>query len=525
MEADGSLSHRGSRTTVLRATLAQPRARLAHLLLAVAALVPQLLTRPGVVDADTKTYLFLEPGRYLRQSLSMWDPTVGLGTVTHLQIGYLFPMGPFFWATHALRLPTWAAERLWVGCILLAAGTGVWWLARSVGLHGVARFAASIAYMLSPYSLQYIGHSSVMLLAFAALPWLVLLADRATTGSWRPVAAVALVVAAAGSVDATTAIYVCVGPVLWLVAGAFGGRFSWRQVAMALWHSALAVALVSAWWAAGLVVEGGYGIDVLRYTETVQAVSTTSLASEVVRGLGYWYFYGGDNFGPWLSAMPQFTQQLWLIGVGYLTPLLALAAAVSIRWRHRAGFLAMTVVGVALAEGAHPLAAPTLVSRLMGDVLSSGTVGLALRSTDRATPLVLLGLAALLGAGIGALEKRAPGPALVVGALSVGVVVLANPALWNGTSVPSTFVEKPVTHYERQAASMLNHTSPGTAVLGLPGQDFASTDFGSTTVDPVWPALLNRPFVTREEQAMGSLPTEDLLYGMDDPIQSGVADP
>ncbi|HML00999.1 MAG TPA: alpha-(1-_3)-arabinofuranosyltransferase family protein, partial [Acidimicrobiales bacterium] len=103
------MSHRGSRTTVLRATLAQPRARLAHLLLALAALVPQLLTRPGVVDADTKTYLFLEPARYLRQSLSMWDPTVGLGTVTHLQIGYLFPMGPFFWATHALRLPTWAA--------------------------------------------------------------------------------------------------------------------------------------------------------------------------------------------------------------------------------------------------------------------------------------------------------------------------------------------------------------------------------------------------------------------------------
>ena len=27
-------------------------------------------------------------------------------------------------------------------------------------------------------------------------------------------------------------------------------------------------------------------------------MSTTSLSSEVVRGLGYWYFYGGDNFGP-----------------------------------------------------------------------------------------------------------------------------------------------------------------------------------------------------------------------------------
>lgn len=133
-------------------------------------MVSQLLTQPGVLDADTKTYLYLEPGRYLRQSATMWDPGVGLGTVTHQQLGYLFPMGPFFWATHVLGIPAWAAQRLWVGAILFAAGAGVLFLARTLGLDTPGRAVAALAYALSPYALQYIGHISVILLAFAALP-------------------------------------------------------------------------------------------------------------------------------------------------------------------------------------------------------------------------------------------------------------------------------------------------------------------------------------------------------------------
>lgn len=507
-----------------RPIAARPLAALEHLALALAAFLPQLLTQPGVVDADTKIYLYLDPGRYLRQSLSMWDPTVGLGTVTHQQIGYVYPMGPFFWATHGVGVPTWVAERLWLGLILLAAGSGVWWLARLVGLGGPGRLVASTAYMLSPYTLQYIGHISVILLAFAALPWLVVLVDRAATGSWRAVAAVALVVAAMGSVNASSAIYVGVGPLLWLAASGLTGRHRWRALWRALWRCTVAAVVVSAWWIAGLLVEGGFGIDVLRYTETVQAVSTSSLASEVLRGLGYWYFYGGDNLGPWVSAMPQFTQELWLLAVGYVTPLLAVAATVSTRWRHRAVFLAMTFVGLVLAVGAHPFADPSPVGRLLRAVLQSGTVGLALRSTDRATPLVLLGLAALLGAGVSALSDRAPGPGLLLAGVAVGAVVASNPTLWNGTSVPNTFTGVKVAGYERQAAEALDRSGGASAVLGVPGQNFAST-FVGTTVDPVWPALLTRPFVTREEQVMGSPPTEDLLYALDDPIQQGVADP
>lgn len=486
-------------------------------------MVSQLLTQPGVLDADTKTYLYLEPGRYLRQSATMWDPGVGLGTVTHQQLGYLFPMGPFFWATHALGIPAWAAQRLWVGAILFAAGAGVLFLARTLGLDTPGRAVAALAYALSPYALQYIGHISVILLAFAALPWLVALVERGTGGGWRHPAAIALVVAAMGSVNATSALYVAVGPVVWLAYAGLTRLHRWAALWRVAWRVTLMSVLVCLWWLVGLAVEGHYGLDVLRYTETVQAVSTTSLSSEVVRGLGYWYFYGGDNFGPWVSALPQYTEQLWLIAAGYAVPVLAVAGAFVTRWRHRTAFVVMALVGMVLAVGAYPFAHPSPAGAALKALLTGTKLGLGLRSTDRATPLVLLALAMLLGAAVTGLARRAPMTGLAVALAGAAVVVVANPSLWNGASVPTSFVQPPVATYERQAAAALDARG-GSAVLGLPGQPFAST-FAGTTVDPVWPALLRRPFVTREQQVMGSLPTEDLLYAMDDPIQSGTTDP
>ena len=165
-----------------------------HLALAALAYIPQLFAQPGVASADTKSYLYLDPGTFLRQSASMWDPTVGLGTVTHEQIGYLLPMGPFFWVVHALGIPLWMGQRLWVGTILFVAGAGVLYLCRTMGVHGPGRLVAATAFMLSPYFLQYVGRISVILLPWAALPWLVALAARSVrVRGWRYPALFALV--------------------------------------------------------------------------------------------------------------------------------------------------------------------------------------------------------------------------------------------------------------------------------------------------------------------------------------------
>ena len=154
---------------------------------------------------------------------------------------------------------------------------------------------------------------------------------------------------------------------------------------------------VSLWWIAGLWAEGAYGINILKYTETIPTVSSTSLSSEALRGLGYWYFYGQDKLGPWTAASIGYLQWTWLIGVSFLLPILALAAGAVTRWRYRGFAIALIVVGVIIAVGTYPFTDPSPFGALIKAAGSDSTVGLALRSTNRIIPLVILGLALLLG--------------------------------------------------------------------------------------------------------------------------------
>ena len=287
----------------------------------------------------------------------------------------------------------------------------------------------------------------------------------------------------------------------------------------------LLTVLCSLWWIVGLQIEGAFGVDVLKYTETVPSTSQTSNASEVIRGLGYWYFYGGDRLGPWTNSAVIYTQQLWLIALSFLVPALAFLAAVFVRWRHRAYFVLLVVVGLVLSVGAHPFDSPTPLGGALKQFMTDTTAGLAMRSTDRATPLVVIGLAMLLGVGVTALWRRAPWTGLVTAGVVAGLVVANNPAMFNGDAEVSSFFTQPASlpAYQTQAIAHLNTTHPGTRVLAIPGNDFAADRWGDT-VDTPQAAFLDRPFVTREQQIMGSMATADTLYAMDDPIQEGIED-
>jgi hypothetical protein len=491
------------------------------LLLAGLAYVPLLVTRRGVATPDTKTYLYLDPGKFLSQVASMWDPSVGLGTVTHEYIGYLLPMGPFFWAFHALGVPLWVAQRLWLGSILFAAGAGVLFLCRQMGVRGPGAPVAALAFMLSPYVLQYAGRISVILLPWAGLPWMVAFAARAVRrGGWKDPACFALVVALVSGINASSVIYVGVAPVLWILyAVAVEKEAGWGRALGSALRIGLLTLLVCLWWMAGLFIEGAYGVNVLKYTETIPSTSATSNASEVIRGLGYWYFYGGDRLGPWTQSAVIYTQWAWLLAASYVVPVLAFCSAALVRWRHRAFYVLLVVVGLVLSVGAHPFTHPTPVGGVLKAFMSDTTAGLAMRSTDRATPLIILGLAMLLGAGTAALWRRRPVVGGVTALVVAGLVVAANPALFNGDTIANDFTQPAaLPSAEQQAIAHLNSVDPGTRVLAIPGDDFASYRWGNT-VDSPQPSGLNRPFVIREQQVMGSIATADTLYGLDDPIQ------
>lgn len=186
--------------------------------LALVAYVPLLLTARDQIAADTKTYLYLDPSRLLSRAWSMWDPNIGLGTVTHQNLGYLWPMGPWFWLFEQLSVPDWVAQRLWVATIMFAAGSGLVFLARTLGLdRSWVLLAGALVYELSPYVLHYAARISVLLLPWAALPWLVALVQRSLrNGGWRDPALFALVVLTVGGVNATALVLAGIGPLLWV---------------------------------------------------------------------------------------------------------------------------------------------------------------------------------------------------------------------------------------------------------------------------------------------------------------------
>jgi hypothetical protein len=487
-----------------------------------------LATKPGAVSDDVKTYLYIDPGRYVRQAISLWDPNAALGTVTHQNIGYLFPMGPFFWLCAELHLPVWTAQRLWMAALLFAAGAGVLYLARTIGLTGPGRYVATLAFMFTPYVLQYAGRISVILMPWAGLPWMlafVILALRRP--GWKYPALFALVILLVSGINASSIIYVVLGPALWLPYAVWVRKeATWGTVWAVVWRTALLTAGVCLWWVVGLQVEAAYGVNILKYSETIQSTSSGSSPVEVLRGLGYWFFYGSQPpTGNWTQAAVAYTQNLALIAATLLVPTLAFAAGAFVRWRNRAFFVLMLLVGTALAVGPFPYAKPTAVAALLKAFMQDTTAGLALRSTDRAGPLVILPLAVLLGAGVTALCRRVPRRAWLVTGVAVAVIAGASVPLWatgdtvvNGLTIPS-----PLPADVRQAATSLNATHPGTRVYAIPGNDFAAYRWGDS-IDSVYPGILTRPFATHSQQPMGSLPTADLQEAFDTPLQEGTFD-
>lgn len=494
--------------------------------LALTVYVPLLFTHPGQVGADTKTYLYLDPSRLLGRATSMWDPNIGMGTVTHQNIGYLWPMGPFYWVTEAIGLPDWVAQRLWLGTILVAAGVGVRFMLKAMGQEGPHVTAATFVYALTPYVLTLGARLSVILLPYAGLPWLIGLAVLALRHQrWREPACFALVIATIGSVNATALLLVVLAPVLWLVHEVFvvrEARFG-DAVRAGLRISVLTVAC-SLWWMAGLWAQGGYGIDILRYTETARTVAVASVSLEVLRGLGYWFFYGEDRLGPWIAPSVPFTRRVEVLAGSFVLPGLGLIGAAVTRFRERTYFLFLLLLGLLLAVGGHPWDEGPPAARGIQAFLESD-LGLSMRSLPRAAPLVVLALAVFVGSLVASIAAHRPALARPLTAGVMALAVLALPPLWTGDLVDDN-LERPeeIPAHWRNAADTLDARDDGTRVLELPGSDFASYRWGNT-VDPVLPGLMDRPYVARELIPYGSPPSADLLNAFDRRLQERTFEP
>ncbi|HEY7627365.1 MAG TPA: alpha-(1-_3)-arabinofuranosyltransferase family protein, partial [Ilumatobacteraceae bacterium] len=497
--------------------------------LALLAYLPALLAAPGKMPSDTKLYLYLDPGRLISDAPYTWDNRQFAGWVPHQTVTYLWPSGPWYWLFDHIGVPDWIAHRLWIATLLFCGGLGVRWAAKHLGLAGVGALTAALVYQLSPYVLPYLSRTSLMLLPWAAVGWLVGLTIRAATRTrWRDAAIFALVILTVGSPNATALAMIAPAPVLWLLHAAWQRTISWRRaVAVAARIGGLCLA-VSLWWMAMLAVQARHGADVLSYSETLEAVSFTSVSTETLRGLGYWLFYIRDPFGFATTASRDYLESVPIIIVGFLLVLCSVAGIALTRWSQRRYAALLVFAGIVLAVGVHPISDPSpVMSRLATS--SRSTLSLAIRSSTRALPLSNLGLAlgagALVTAASRVLAGWRPRLRLLAPAIVAALAILNLPALFDGGFVDPALrrAEDPPAAW-RDATAALDHGSTEHRVLQLPGAEFGAYRWGYT-VDPPLPGLTVKPLITRDLLPLGSPGAMDLLYALDDRAQTHILEP
>ena len=511
-------------STRSRLTAGVSRANLA--LLALIAYVPALLTKPGRMPTDTKLYLYLDPGRLVTDAPFTWDTRQFGGWVPHQTIAYLWPQGPWYWFFDKLGVPDWVAHRLWIGTLLFLGAWGVMWAARLLGLTRGGALAAAVTYQLSPYILPYLSRTSAMLLPWAALGWIVGLTIRAATSGhrWRHPALLALVLLSCSAVNATAVMMIAPAPLLWLAHAVFQRTVSWQRAVAAAARIGLLATGVSLWWISMLRAQGAYGADVLAYSESLQATSLTSLSTETLRGAGYWLFYVRDPYAFTTTAAQHYMESGRALLISFGIVVLCLLGLALVRWSQRRYAALLVFAGIVLGAGVHPIENASPLMRPLAEN-SRSSLALAIRSSTRALPMSNLGLALGIGALVTALattrfRTRALAPLLVV---LIAVVNL--PVLWNGGMVdPALERDQDPPAAWQNAATDLSASSTEYRVLQLPGSEFGAFRWGYT-VDPPLPGMTTKPLVTRDLLPLGSAGLMDLLYSLDDRVQSGMFAP
>ena len=495
--------------------------------LALACFVIAFLQRPGLSTSDTKINLHVDPLAFLGQIASVWSRTGGLGHVQGGQYsGYLWPMGPFFALGQLLGLSGWLTERLWLGTLLALSA---WGSVRLLDVlldrkRGVAHLVAGAMYALNPYVVVMTSRTTAFLLAYAALPWLLVVTHRGLRDPrrWWWAAAFALITTStAGGVNATVTAFVLVGPMLFALYEYSIGDVSRRDAVAFGWRTLVATAAASLWWVVPLLVQSSYGLNFLQFTEQVGSIWATTSLTESLRLMGYWPTYLGVGFAnPLTPYFGNATTMLFdpiVVAATLLVPALALAGFVRTRrWRYGALFVLMALLALLLMSVGYPNGTP---GRRAANFLYDHLTALQfLRTTYKAGPLLALAIAALAGAAAGATWPRL-GPLARAGATlaTAGALVASALPFFEGRAIELTWSSVPAGW--RQAGSDLNRQlPPNSRAVVLPGQAYGYYNWGGS-VDPILPSLTTRPVAVRNVPPFDDLHAVDLLWTTDDLVQ------
>jgi arabinofuranan 3-O-arabinosyltransferase len=469
----------------------------------------------GTTYIDTRPDLYLDPGRLLRECLSAWVPGTGLG-VPNYDVGYL-PSAAVVWAVQALGVEPWLSMRIWRLLLLIVAGWGarrlVADLSTSTDAVGpVARTSAALLYAANPYVVVSAATTPVML-PYALLPWLLLASRRSFVSPWTGGAAVGLVVFVMGGMNAgvVTAYMLLAVPVVGLYAWRRQG-LSGRSVFVGLLVSGTAALFASAYWVTASLISFGTASVVAGATESPTTIAATSSFAEVMRGLGGWLLYGSDQLGPFRPGFTSYLTNPAVIVATFTLPVLAMVGAGISRAPLRFLAAGLTILGVLLMVGAHPVGDPSPFGRLLRWGFESVPGLIAFRTTGKAGAIAVLGLTLLAAVGVEAAVRRATRPALALLAPPlVAVLGLSVIPAWTGDLLPGRL---DVPSYWRVAAQDLDTRGGSQRVLFVPGETNAVYRWRPRGVDDPVIALTQRRAIYTRSFADGPSSAWNSLLGM-----------
>ncbi len=475
-------------------TPAATRVRLAAVCLVLTGVA--FVQDPGFVVADTKLDLVLDPGRFLGRALQLWDPASAFGQLQNQAYGYLWPMGPFFWAGSGLEVPGWAVQRGWWALVLCTAFVGAALVVRALGVRSdLAVVVAGLAYALSPRMLTVLGPISIEAWPSALAPWVLLpLVLGAQRGSPRRYAALsALGVALVGGVNAAATFAVIPLGAVWLLTRTPGPR---RRALMLWWP--LFTLLGTLWWLVPLLTLGAYSPPFLDFIETSSITTYPTTVFDALRGTSNWV--------PYVS--PSSRAGYDLISQGHLAVMSGVVVAAGLvglldrRQPHR-WFLSLSLtVGLLMVTAGHQGAVQGLFAGGLAEALDG--VLAPLRNVHKFDPVVRLplvvGLAWTLQRLV-LLRVRERDEGAVAGrfdrGVALGVVVLsvalaASPALAARLAPGGGFLDVP--DYWRETGQWLARAeaevearTPGqpTRALLVPGSAFGEYVWGDPHDEPM----------------------------------------
>jgi arabinofuranan 3-O-arabinosyltransferase len=490
-------------------------------------LVLTFIQAPGLIIDDSKLPVIMAPLAWMQSSLHLWNQSMSSGSVQVGSFGYFVPMAPFFELMHALHIPVWCAERIWLALLLTIGAWGVVRLAEALRIgKRWARLLGALAYCVAPIVVDWAA-VSVALLAVAFLPWVLQpLVVGSKTGSPRRAAAKSgVAIALMGGVNATVIVTALPLAVIWLLTRAPGPR---RRSLTGWWL--VCVVLACFWWLVATLLQGKYGYNYLPYTETPSITTATGSVFDALRGTSFWQNFD-DIGGPLIpGGWTLVTSGLAIVATALVTALglAGLTRRIPERFFLVTG-LSFGVFVIAIGYGGR------LGGPFSSNVIDQLRGGLGpLRNVAKFSPLVSLPLALGLTSLVSTVSldgrgNRWPGPLIrhrwrsLIGSIAVLAVIFAALPFWQQQLYPSGgFAAIP--NYWSQTASWLDSHQGHQTALIVPGANQAEYRWGSPLDEPL-SVLASTSVTVRSIIPFGSDGNTNMLGAVENALASGTSQP